>query len=178
MKVLSQINENEDAATKEYVDNLVVDSDLIDSVVNAVLASFSQNLISKETAVDLFYPVGSILITLDSNFNPESEYSNTTWERIADGIFLESNSIPGTETQAGLPNIVGTLEQGNGAVVVSSVSGAFSGSTETVNTPTSTGSTTGIKTINFSASNANSIYGNASTVQPHSLTVVMWKRTM
>ncbi len=178
MKILSQINENDDAATKEYVDTKVAANNA-DNVITQTLVStvLSEKYVKEADVVDLFYPVGSIMLTLSSTFDPNTSYTGTTWVRLADGLFLEANSTPNTEKEAGLPDITGTINEGNGAEPVSSATGAFYGTSTTVTAPASGGTMGGVRNISFAASRSNSIYGNSTTVQPHSLTVVMWKRT-
>ena len=178
MKILSQINENDDAATKEYVDTKVAANNA-DNVITQTLVStvLNEKYVKEADVVDLFYPVGTIVLSLDTSFNPNTAYTGTTWTRIADGIFLESSSTPNVEKQAGLPDITGIINEGNGAEPVSSASGAFYGTSTTVTAPASGSSTGGVRSVSFAASRANSIYGNSTTVQPHSLTVIMWKRT-
>lgn len=71
----------------------------------------------------------------------------------------------GDLTQAGLPNITGTLCGGDTRIAT----GAFT-SLGNNSSPVGPGSSY-FKTFNFDASNSNSIYGNSNTVQPQSVKV-------
>lgn len=42
--------------------------------------------------IDIFYPVGCLFYTTDNNFDPNSAFENTTWEKI------EGRFIVGTDT--------------------------------------------------------------------------------
>ena len=86
------------------------------------------------------------------------------------GRFLQPSSNAGILVEAGLPNADATLTFGGYGSLTGT--GAFktrSGSTGYNASPQSNAS--GKATIDFSLSNANSIYGSSSTVQPPSQTV-------
>jgi hypothetical protein len=123
--------------------------------------------------IDLMYPVGSIYMSLLSSFDPNTSWVGTTWEKIKDGVFLESNATPGTETEAGLPNITGIYGNRTGGYVPS---GAFYQS-DTTGYQCNTAIVSGAGNVSIDASRSSAVYGNSTTVQPHSITVVMWKRT-
>lgn len=69
--------------------------------------------IDTKAIVDLIYPVGSTITTLNIHFNPNVQYAGTTWTTIKEGVFLQStqnSSEVGTEMSPGLPNIYGTFD--------------------------------------------------------------------
>ena len=148
-----------------------------------------KDLTSRIATVDAIYPVGSVYLSMNAAFNPNTAWSGTTWEKIKDGIFLESNATPGTEKQAGLPNITGNLGNYDQAGKTSLftdhaivTTGAFKWNEGTYNVVSNalvaTGSnTTKNNSITLDASLSSSVYGGSTTVQPHSITVIMWKRT-
>ena len=150
-----------------------------------------EQIISKpsiEDVINQIYPVGSIYITLSSTFDPNTTWTGTTWTRLSEGVFLESSTTPNSEKQAGLPNITGYIENydqsGRTALLTNyglNCIGAFNwkqGTYNVVSTPVGTGSGSSQNNhVEFDASRSSSVYGNSTTVQPHSLTVVMWQRT-
>ena len=93
---------------------------------------------------------------------------------LTDGCFIEGSNIPGTQHEAGLPNITATL----GSTTISSGTPA----TNKANEPNpfyeedlarygTQYSNNHLEMIYFDASRANGIYGNSKTVQPKSLTL-------
>lgn len=93
--------------------------------------------------------------------------------------FLQGSTTSGTVKNAGLPNITGSA---NGLIDVysdkSAKKGAFSNSvyiekTQAQNNPNVVAGDDWVYTLNFNASNSNSIYGNSSTVQPPALTCLI-----
>lgn len=139
--------------------------------------------------INTIYPVGSIYITLSSTFDPNTTWTGTTWTRLSEGVFLESSTTPNSEKQAGLPNITGYIENydqtGRTALLTDyglNCVGAFGwtqGTYYVVSTKVQTASNGSPQNnkITIDASRSSSVYGNSTTVQPHSLTVVMWQRT-
>ena len=254
-------------------------------------SSTAMSGLNETTFVETMMPVGHIITTTDSSFDPNVEYTATTWEMIPNGLFLESSSTAGVEKLPGVPNITGTISCDNGVVPFSNANGVLASNTDTVSLTVQSTDTTytlsmnqsivaaydrfvswtittnipddrltleaydssqsnyyttltksgftlskanstawtggsgnplyvslyftkndntkekigdisvwmssnySVKTtlnwsytesltsssvgesITFDSSNSNSIYGSSSTVQPHSLTVIMWKRT-
>lgn len=127
--------------------------------------------------IDLIYPIGSIYCSLDPSFDPNKIWTGTTWEKIKEGIFLEATETAdsiGTEKEAGLPNITGTI--GNWP----SVSGRGTGTFKNYYAGNISGyGGAGSYTYYYGdidASRSNPIYGNSETVQPHSITCFIWKR--
>lgn len=125
------------------------------------------------------YPVGSIYMSTSST-SPASLFGGT-WESIASERVLmgvSSSHGAGSTVSAGLPNITGVLKdllvsghfnESTGAFKRSSASG-FSQKTSSSDWMT-------WADAQFYASDSNSIYGNASTVQPAAYYVYMWRRT-
>lgn len=126
------------------------------------------------------YPVGVIYISTSST-SPASLFGGT-WESIASERVLmgvSSSHDAGSTVSAGLPDITGVLKD-------LFVSGKFNQSTgvftrsycSTFSDRTISGSDwLGWAEAQFYASDSNSIYGNASTVQPAAYYVYMWRRT-
>jgi hypothetical protein len=124
------------------------------------------------------YPVGAIYISASST-SPASLFGGT-WESIASERVLmgvSSSHGAGSTVSAGLPNIKGAVldtwhggsPSGSGAlsVAVNGRNAARKGDDGTF--------TWG--NFYFDAASYNSIYGNASTVQPAAYYVYMWRRT-
>lgn len=129
--------------------------------------------------INLFYPVGSIYMSMDSSFDPNTVWGGT-WEKIEAGRFIEATATAGqvgTNVAAGLPNITGTWGFARGAYGSQySATGAFRytprGSTQPAGE-----SGTGDGKLDFNASRSSTIYGNSSTVQPKSIRAFVWRRT-
>ncbi|WP_423729976.1 phage baseplate protein [Faecalibacterium hominis (ex Afrizal et al. 2022)] len=124
------------------------------------------------------YPVGAIYISTSST-SPASLFGGT-WESIASERVLmgvSSSHGAGSTVSAGLPNIKGAVlntwhggdPSGSGALSV-----AVNGRSAVRNGDDGT-FTWG--NFYFDAASFNSIYGNASTVQPAAYYVYMWRRT-
>lgn len=124
------------------------------------------------------YPVGAIYISTSST-SPASLFGGT-WESIASERVLmgvSSSHGAGSTVSAGLPNIKGAVldtwhgvgPSGSGALSV-----AVNGRSAVRNGDDGT-FTWG--NFYFDAASYNSIYGNASTVQPAAYYVYMWRRT-
>lgn len=121
---------------------------------------------------DVNFPVGFVLITTQANFDPNTVWQGTVWQKIKSGLFLESSDIPGDEVAAGLPEIEGTIKN------VQRASYPTTGAFTCVKKGNSgwDGNIAGLSDITFKASNSNAIYGASTTVQPAALRVVMWER--
>lgn len=124
------------------------------------------------------YPVGAIYISTSST-SPASLFGGT-WESIASERVLmgvSSSHGAGSTVSAGLPNIKGTVLDtwhGGGPSGTGALSVAVNGRGTVRN------GDDGIYTwgnFYFDAASYNSIYGNASTVQPAAYYVYMWRRT-
>lgn len=135
--------------------------------------------------IDMIYPIGSIYISLDKDFDPNNTWQGTKWELLEEGLFIEAtqnNSQVGIKTPAGLPDITGTTSShvGNNVYLWNNTDGAFY-SDKIINAydPVNDDNIkrTKTKNIRFSASRSNIIYGRSNTVQPHSIRCFIWKRT-
>lgn len=125
------------------------------------------------------YPIGAIYMSTDST-SPASIFGGS-WQSIASERVLmgvSSSHGAGSTVSAGLPNITGVLKdlvvsghfnESTGAFRRSSASG-FSQKTSSSDWMT-------WADAQFYASDSNSIYGNASTVQPAAYYVYIWRRT-
>lgn len=124
------------------------------------------------------YPVGAIYISTSST-SPARLFGGT-WESIASERVLmgvSSSHGAGSTVSAGLPNISGVLKD-------LFVSGHFNQSTgvfkrsycSSFSEQTDHSDWLGWAEAQFYASDSNSIYGNASTVQPAAYYVYMWRR--
>lgn len=124
------------------------------------------------------YPVGAIYISTSST-SPASLFGGT-WESIASERVLmgvSSSHGAGSTVSAGLPNIIGAVLDtwhGGGPSGSGALSVAVNGRGAVRNGDDGT-FTWG--NFYFNAASYNSIYGNASTVQPAAYYVYMWRRT-
>lgn len=124
------------------------------------------------------YPVGAIYISTSST-SPASLFGGT-WESIASERVLmgvSSSHGAGSTVSAGLPNIKGAVLDtwhGSGPSGSGALSVAVNGRSAIRNGDEGT-FTWG--NFYFDAASYNSIYGNASTVQPAAYYVYMWRRT-
>lgn len=124
------------------------------------------------------YPVGAIYISTSST-SPASLFGGT-WESIASERVLmgvSSSHGAGSTVSAGLPNIKGAVLDtwhGGGPSGSGALSVAVNGRSTVRNGDDGT-FTWG--NFYFDAASYNSIYGNASTVQPAAYYVYMWRRT-
>ena len=127
--------------------------------------------ISRETYSALFDAVGTTYGTGDGS---------TTFN-VPDLVdkFVEGSATAGTVKAAGLPNITGSfairglITNGTARQIVDGASTAFSLSSAISGMVSAgvVGDNDGSRTVNFSATDSNSIYGNSSTVQPPALTM-------
>ena len=123
------------------------------------------------------YPVGAIYISTSST-SPASLFGGT-WESIASERVLmgvSSSHGAGSTVSAGLPNISGAVLDtwhGGGPSGSGALSVAVNGRSAVRNGDDGT-YTWG--NFYFNAASYNSIYGNASTVQPAAYYVYMWRR--
>ena len=128
--------------------------------------------------VNSSYPVGAIYISTSST-SPASLFGGT-WESIASERVLmgvSSSHGAGSTVRAGLPNIKGAVLDtwhGGGPSGSGALSVAVNGRGTVRNGDNGT-FTWG--NFYFNAASYNSIYGNASTVQPAAYYVYMWRRT-
>ena len=79
---------------------------------------------TQKKLVDVFYPVGCILVTYTSSSNPNSTFFGTTWEKLSSGYVLWSDSTGGGTTidETSAPRLYGYV---NAYMVVVESSGAM-----------------------------------------------------
>lgn len=125
------------------------------------------------------YPVGSIYMSTSST-SPASLFGGS-WQSIASERVLmgvSSSHGAGSTVSAGLPNITGVLKDLLVSGHFNESTGAFKRSHASgFSEQTSHSDWMTWADAQFYASDSNSIYGNASTVQPAAYYVYMWRRT-
>ena len=125
------------------------------------------------------YPVGAIYISTSST-SPASLFGGT-WESIASERVLmgvSSSHGAGSTVSAGLPNITGVLKDLFVGGHFNQSTGVFKRSyCSSFSQQTDRSDWLGWAEAQFYASDSDSIYGNASTVQPAAYYVYMWRRT-
>lgn len=125
------------------------------------------------------YPVGAIYISTSST-SPASLFGGT-WESIASERVLmgvSSSHGAGSTVSAGLPDITGVLKDLFVGGHFNQSTGVFKRSyCSHFSQQTDSSDWLGWAEAQFYASDSNSIYGNASTVQPAAYYVYMWRRT-
>ncbi len=121
--------------------------------------------ISRTTYADLFAVIGV-------KFGAGDAATTFTLPKLTDNRYIEGSSYAGTSKDAGLPNITGTLNEVHGAGAgAPSGSGAFALSTTGV-AQGSADAFGNYGNFSFDASGSSAIYGNSTTVQPKSLTLL------
>lgn len=137
----------------------------------------SKAVLKSWLGVNSSYPVGAIYISTSST-SPASLFGGT-WESIASERVLmgvSGSHGAGSTVSAGLPNIKGAVLDtwhGSGPSGSGALSVAVNGRSDVRNGDDGT-FTWG--NFYFDAASYNSIYGNASTVQPAAYYVYMWRR--
>lgn len=129
-----------------------------------------------QAMVDMFFPVGTI-VTRNDDTKPEF-MNYGTWEKIAADRVLQGGGgehLPGTDVEAGLPNITGSFVESSDGVG-RNTSGVFTYKFKSGGW-VSGGSGGERNTISIDASIGSSIYGNSDTVQPPAHIVTFWLRT-
>lgn len=146
--------------------------------INALIASIFTDL----------YPIGSLYFGTQSTCPLATLIPGSTWELVAQDRSIQgssTNHAAGTTIEAGLPNITGSAtssgDPGAGGSYWNTKKGAFYnynvvGSAARWATYNNSNSDAAF-TLAFDASRSNSIYGNASTVQPAVYVSNIWKRT-
>lgn len=127
---------------------------------------------------EIIYPVGSVYMTADDNFNPNTEFCGT-WERVEKARFLEAgDGTDGkTKREAGLPNAEGTAQVLMVANATQSGACTLTGANR-LSLGINTGSNPVVSdTVLTSLNNGNRIFGKSNTVQPASYVVNIWERT-
>lgn len=139
--------------------------------------------------LDTFYPIGSYYETSDISFDPNISWGGT-WSKVTEGYFLQATETAanvGTTVAAGLPNITGSITASTNAYYQSAFendgtitkTGAFTDTTFASRNgfPDASSNYSSLSSLNFDASDSNSIYGNSTTVQPPAILVYIWHRT-
>ena len=70
------------------------------------------NTTSTKALIDLIYPIGSIYVSISTDFDPSVAWPGTSWEKIVDGKYLRAtdlNEQVGVEVAESLPNVIGTV---------------------------------------------------------------------
>lgn len=141
--------------------------------------NYAPSCLDPASVISNMYPVGSIYMSTSST-SPASIFGGS-WQSIASERVLmgvSGSHGAGSTVSAGLPNITGVLKdlvvsghfnESTGAFKRSHASGF---SQQTISSDWMTWAD-----AQFYASDSNSIYGNASTVQPAAYYVYMWRRT-
>ena len=124
--------------------------------------------------LDFIYPIGSVYISLDATFNPNTTWGGT-WSKISAGNFIEATETDAEvagDVAAGLPNIKGSGSGTNYAGWSGALSG---GSWEDL---ADDGRYIGLRAFSFNAANSNAMYSDSvTTVQPKAIKAFIWKRT-
>ena len=132
----------------------------------------------QQALIDLIYPVGTIYMSEDASFNPNTTWGVGTWVKTAINRVLQgtndANKV-GTTIDAGLQNITGGYDA-HGAVAIKNLTGSFYGTGGTAGEPVNAGQHNESIYFRFDASRSNPIYGSSATVQPPAELVFIWKR--
>jgi hypothetical protein len=151
----------------------------LQSTIASVQATLSASINNMKTEVlKTLYPVGSIYIGTQSTCPLASLFG--TWTKVAANRVLQGSSSSHSATEniaAGLPNVTGTFASRALYNSIVSRSGALNETGSALGYAGSYGASSGAKTLKFDASASNSVYGNASTVQPPAYVVNVWRRT-
>ena len=132
--------------------------------------------INSTDLLDVLYPVGSIYISTNASFNPQTAWGGK-WENVSAGYALWTATSDGAGTiPAGLPNICGSLYSQTNTAFIGDCSGAFYSTDNTGDHHYYTGSGYTTRNITIKASNYSGMYGRTSTVQPPAYKVYVWRR--
>ena len=128
--------------------------------------------------IDFFFPVGAIYTCVTKPSWME-EYGE--WQEVGSGRVLwgaDDGHEAGTEIEAGLPNIKGTLDRGGIGYPAYPLSadGAFKKTNKESETALPGGEYVRTYIVKFDASNSNLIYGSSDTVQPPAYVVHFYQR--
>lgn len=143
---------------------------------------------AKKEAILECRPVGSYFIT-ETEDDPNVLFGGG-WQKLTGRYVLQcsdDNHKAGTTVEAGLPDIGGNTTITDNVCVNTNTSHVFlsahgcfsvsgSGARAVVNNNISVSTWADSRTLTFSASKSNRIYGNSDTVQPPARIVNVWKR--
>ncbi len=153
------------------------------SATNLNAESLSSFKIGGKTLLDIFYPVGSIYLSISAT-SPAS-WLGGSWTKVSSGYALwTASSGAGNTISAGLPNIKGYAYSGDWLLNFNMLDGYNSSALKVYKSSITSApsrvdaswsyDSTGFQ---FDASSYNSIYGNSSSVQPPAYKVYAWRRT-
>ena len=144
--------------------------------------------------LESLYPIGSVYITTDDNFNPNTAWGGE-WKLLESGRSLQTtDSGGGRLIEAGLPNISGysntaglLVDKNTNPIGANSDKGALYPTMErsdgniytSSGNPIRSGASTGGFWLGYTtidASRCSPIYGNSDTVQPPAIKVYAWNR--
>lgn len=165
--------------TNDKIANLTIENG---KILNGTLTYDKFNVNNVLTGIfNVLYPVGSIYITT-TNSCPIASYVGN-WEKVSEGRVLQgadSSHSAGTTIAAGLPNITGTLPNGNEHNNYSPTGAFYKLSTKnsTAWEGTAYPNSIGFNANNGVAQNAKGIYrDDCYTVQPPAYVVNIFRRT-
>ena len=146
--------------------------------INEVLATRVEANPVGVMLVNYLYPIGSIYLSLDATFNPNTAWQGTKWELIEDGRYLRATQTEanvGQNVEESLPNIQG----GAGRYV--SAGGRFSEGAMWVSDGVNLNGYGGAGgymhySVRFNAARYSSVYKDGAKVTPASIDIYMWKR--
>ncbi len=164
------------------VNDIVVDKRGTFGIVTGVTTTSSGIQATVETIFSPLndsHPVGSLVLTRD--YKSPASYLGGTWSMVGSGYALWTTTVTGGfTTPAGLPNITGSAHAVWACATFdneATADGAFS-----LGTKVTTGHAGGngweiyLYDLNMDASDANSIYGKSTTVQPPAYNIFAWYR--
>lgn len=172
----NQNNSINDRPFQKYATGIEVNQ----AIENAVSLNMSSIL-------DTLLPVGTVYMTENANFDPNSSWGVGVWVKTAVDRVLQGTNDKrkvGTTIDAGLPNITGKSPSSALGWLgwnQSGSSGALSSKVDAVQNrvPYQQQVSTnewGDISVNIDASKSNPIYGSSDTVQPPAELVFIWKR--
>ena len=135
--------------------------------------------------LDTLLPVGTVYMTENANFDPNSSWGVGAWVKTAINRVLQGTNDKnkvGTTIEAGLPNITGNIPTSafawKGWYGMSSGSLSVHGNTVTDRAENKVPQSNewGDLILTIDASHSNPIYGSSDTVQPPAELVFIWKR--
>lgn len=118
--------------------------------------------VSRTDYADLFTVVGT-------TYGAGDDSTTFNLPLLTDGRFIEGSDTPGTQHEAGLPNITATNIAGMG-LLANTIYGAIQ-TPQKSNEEHLMGKGRSVWSNNFAASRCSSIYGSSTTVQPQALTL-------
>lgn len=123
---------------------------------------------------DAIYPVGSIYLTMNDDFNPETAFGGK-WEKVEKGRYLRATDLgSGTLVDEGIPVPEGNITLAEEEIAGTTMSG---GGLEATRTNGNHQVHSGEKKLYYySVKLGGGVFGKAEHVTPLSIDVVMWRR--